>query len=176
MLVVRKALSIKGSIMKFYLGLIVSVIAIVGIKPIDDSYNKFADSTEQSENDKAAVKRAVLDYVEGIYDVKPELIERSVSKNLTKYGFWRPESSGNYQPGSSMTFEQLKKLSATYNKDNRIPRDAPKEIHIFEVMDKMACAKLRAYWGYDYFQLVKIDGRWKIRHVVWQSPPAKSSD
>ena len=37
--------------------------------------------------DRAAVERAALDYVEGVYEVKPELIERSVHPDLAKVGF-----------------------------------------------------------------------------------------
>jgi hypothetical protein len=123
--------------------------------------------------DKVAVEQAVRDYVEGVYDVKPELIERSVHPDLKKFGFWRPEEDKQFKPGQPMTFEQLRDLAASYNKDGRIPDDAPKKIEILDVMDKIASAKLTAAWGTDYFHLVKEDGKWKILQVVWQSPPKK---
>lgn len=121
--------------------------------------------------DKISVERAVLDYVEGVYDVKPELIERGVHPDLKKFGFWRPDDEDQFKPGSPMTFKQLRDLAATYNKDGRIPKDAPKKIEVLDVMGKIASAKLTAAWGTDYFQLIKEDGKWRILHVVWQSPP-----
>ena len=124
-------------------------------------------------DDRDLVERAVLDYVEGVYEVKPELIERGVHPNLSKFGFWRPKNDDQFKPGSPMTFEQLRDLAATYNKDGRIADDAPKKIEILDVMDKIASAKLTAQWGTDYFHLVKEDGKWKILQVVWQSPPKK---
>jgi len=45
----------------------------------------------QGDADREGVKMAVLDYVEGLYLVQPERIERSVSKNLAKIGYWREE-------------------------------------------------------------------------------------
>ena len=35
-----------------------------------------------------------------------------------------------------------------------------------------AVARLDAEWGVDYFQLAKIDGRWMIVNVIWQTYPA----
>ncbi|MDH3628431.1 MAG: nuclear transport factor 2 family protein [Acidobacteriota bacterium] len=43
----------------------------------------------QSDEDHAGVERAVLDYVEGLYELKPELIKRSVHPDLQKFGFAR---------------------------------------------------------------------------------------
>jgi len=119
-----------------------------------------------------AVERAVLDYVEGIYNVKPELIERSVHKNLAKFGFGMAENKKDFRPGSVMTYDQLYKLAGSYNKEGKIAADAPKEVKVLEVSEKIAMAKLTASWGMDYFHLVKQEGQWKILQIVWQSKPA----
>jgi len=121
-----------------------------------------------SKEDVEGVRAAVLDYVEGIYEVAPERIERSVHPSLRKHGFWWNEKDKVYQE-FPMTFEQLRNLAAQYNKNGRVPKDAPKEITIFEVKDKTASAKLVAHWGQDYFHLAKIDGKWMITNVIWQS-------
>ena len=119
-----------------------------------------------------AVERAVLDYVEAIYDVKPELIERSVHPDLTKFGFWRESADQPYQ-SAAMTYEQLHALAAEYNRDgSRVPEDAPKEVQVLDVLDQTASAKLTASWGIDYMQLAKFDGKWKILHVLWQVHPS----
>ena len=116
--------------------------------------------------DEEAVRAAVLDYVEGIYEVQPERIERSVHPSMRKHGFYL--NDGKYVE-TPMTFEQLRKLAGQYNKDGRIGKDAPKEIVIFEVQDQTASAKLIAAWGMDYFHLAKYDGKWMITNVLWQS-------
>ena len=124
-------------------------------------------------DDSAAVERAVLDYLEGIYDCKPELIERSVHPELAKYGFWRKDARGEYR-GRGMTFEQLTELSKDYNKDGHIPADAPRTVVILDLLDQTAAAKLTAEWGIDYMHLARFDGKWQITQVLWQSHPAAS--
>lgn len=124
-------------------------------------------------NDREAVRQVVLDYVEGIYNVDPARVERSVHPKLAKSGFYRPPADAAYRPVSAMTFEQLIQIAKTWNKDGKLRKDAPKEITIFDVQDQTASAKLVADWGTDYFHLAKFDGRWMILNVLWQSPPKK---
>ena len=124
-------------------------------------------------DDQTAVRRAVLDYVEGVYEVKPEYIERSVHPNLQKFGYSRAKDSTDYREGTGMSFERLKQVAATYNKSGWVPADAPKEVVVLDVMNKTAAAKLTAQWGIDYFRLVKENGQWRILQVVWQSLPKK---
>lgn len=113
----------------------------------------------------------MLDYVEGVYNVDPSRIERSVHPRLAKLGFFRPASESEYRTGNGMTFEQLKEVARTYNRNGHVPKDAPKGIEIYEVLDKTASVKLTAYWGIDYMHLAKIDGKWMIINVLWQSHP-----
>lgn len=127
----------------------------------------------QSAEDREAVRLAVLDYVEGVYNGDPARIERSVHPKLAKLGFYRGANDATYRAPGAMTFERLKEVAASYNKDGSVPKNAPKEITIFEVLDQTATAKLVAQWGIDYFHLAKFDGKWMIVNVLWQSLPKK---
>ncbi len=122
----------------------------------------------EKDAEREAVRAAILDYVEGVYEVKPERIQRSVHPSLRKHGFYQKDGAYHEVP---MTFQQLVDLAARYNKDGRVPKDAPKEITIYEVQDKTATAKLVAHWGQDYFHLAKYDGKWMITNVIWQTLP-----
>ncbi len=130
---------------------------------------------------KQLVEAAVLDYVDGIYKVQPERITKSVSKELTKYGFWRHDAKQGYK-GTPMSYPELVKLATTYNVDHkRIPEGAAKKIEVLGLLPKIAIVKLTAAWGIDYIQLAKMDSGWKIRHVLWQSlregsPAASDAD
>lgn len=130
----------------------------------------FSPGVAAAQSDTDGVREAVLDYVEGIYDVQPERIDRSVSRDLTKFGWFMMD--GEYRP-APMNFDQLRSLAARWNADNRqgIDETTVKEVVVLDVLDKTAVAKLTAQWGIDYFQLEKIDGKWMIRHVLWQSHP-----
>ena len=124
----------------------------------------------QSGVEQEAVKEAVLDYVEGVYEVSPTRIERSIHPDLAKRGFFIKKGEAVYSP-HTMTFAQLVELSKNYNKDGHVPKDAPKDVVVYDISDQTASAKLTAVWGIDYMHLAKYDGKWKIINVLWQTPP-----
>ena len=135
--------------------------------------NAYAQSNQDAD-DRGAVRQAVLDYVEGVYNVDPARIEKSVHPELAKRGFYRGKPQDAYREGK-MTHAQLIEVSKTWNKEGKLRKDAPKEITIFEVMDQTASAKLVAEWGMDYFHLAKYNGKWMIVNVIWQSLPSKKN-
>ena len=130
-------------------------------------------ASAQTNDDKEAVRQAALDYVESIYDVNPEKAERSVHPDLAKRGFFMGKGDTSYTP-LTMTFAQLIELAKTYNKSGRVPKNAPKEVVVYEVSDQTASAKVTAIWGIDYLHLAKYDGKWKIINILWQSPTKKT--
>lgn len=127
-----------------------------------------------SKEDVKAVERAVLDYCEAFYEMKPELLERSVHPEVNKFGFHRPSPDEPYRR-IPVTFDQLVTLAATWNQDAKFGKDASKEVAVFDVMDQTAAAKLIAGWGIDYMHLAKYDGTWKVVQVIWQSHPLESA-
>lgn len=132
-----------------------------------------AQPSAAAADDREAVRQAALDYVEGIYEVQPERIERSVHPNLVKSGFYKREAGGPYVE-SPMTYEQLVRLAGNWNKEKN--RDTSiKEVVVLDVLNQTAAAKVTAAWGIDYMHLAKYDGRWKITQILWQSHPPKAS-
>lgn len=121
--------------------------------------------------DREAVRLAALDYVEGIYNVQPERIERSVHPTLVKRGFYKKDAGAPYVE-SPMTYEQLVRLAGNWNKEGK--RDTTiKQVAVLEALDQTAVAKVTAMWGIDYMLLGKYDGKWKIVQILWQSHPPK---
>ena len=131
-----------------------------------------AAAAAQTDADREAVRAAVLDYVEGIYEVNPARIERSVHPELAKRGFFVKKGEAAYS-SDVMTFQQLVDVAKNFNKAGRVPKDAPKEVVIFDISDQTASAKLTAVWGIDYIHLAKYDGKWKFVNVLWQTHPPK---
>ncbi len=127
-------------------------------------------SFAQTDTEREAVRQAALDYVEGVYEVDATRIERSVHPDLVKRGFYikKGETSYSFSP---MTFAELVNLAKTYNKNGRVPKDAPREVVILDVLDQTASVKVVAVWGVDYMHLAKYDGKWMIVNILWQSPP-----
>jgi hypothetical protein len=122
------------------------------------------------QSDEAAVKAAVLDYVDAFYDVKPELAKRSVAEDLNKLGHAYKADGGSAWP--TMSYQQLVDLAARYNANGRVPATAPKKVEILAMGSRIANAKLVAQWGVDYLLLTKdADDKWRIRQVLWEGNP-----
>ncbi len=128
---------------------------------------------DEAAADRAKVERAVLDYVEALYEVKPELIARSVHPAVAKFGFARRSADEAYL-GFAMSYDELFALAGEWNDDgDKAGPTSPKEVVVLDVLDQTAAAKLTAEWGVDYMHLAKYDGEWKILQVLWQTPPVE---
>lgn len=127
--------------------------------------------TDGADAEKAAVRRAVLDYVEGFYEGDSTKLVRAVRPDVFKYGYWIPRDSTTYH-GEQMKWPEFHAYANRVKANKRFaPASAPKDVVIFEVLDQTASAKLTAFWGVDYMLLAKQDGKWLITHVLWQTPP-----
>jgi hypothetical protein len=127
-------------------------------------------ASAQTAADREGVRQAVLDYVEGFYLGDSTRFLRSVRPEVDKFGFWRDDGawkSGRFPWPRFFDFARRVKAG-----EQRTPPNAPKDIVLLDVQDQTAAAKLTAYWGTDYFLLAKYDGRWMIRHILWQTLPA----
>jgi len=123
--------------------------------------------------DREAVKRAVLDYVEGFYEGDSAKLARSIRPEVYKYGFWKARDSTRYA-GEQMTWPEFFSYARNVKANNRqAPPTAPKRVEVYDVQDQTASAKLTASWGTDYLLLGKYNGKWMISSVMWQSLPPK---
>lgn len=126
----------------------------------------------QQPDEREAVKAAVLDYVEAIYQAQPDRIERSVHTDLAKRGYYRKSGEQTFT-SEPMTYQQLFDLAGRWNKDGKRPITTyPKDVVVYDVLNQTATAKLTAMWGVDYMHLAKYDGTWKIVNILWQETPA----
>lgn len=127
-------------------------------------------ASARNHDQEMAIKQAVLNYVSAIYDMKPELIDESVSPKLQKLGYM-PAEDGSGLVEDWMSFEQLKELAATINKDGMFdPATSAREVSILHHTDMIATVKLDAAWGIDYIHLSRNGGKWKIMNVIWEMP------
>ena len=126
---------------------------------------------QKNPNESQAIARAALDYIEAIYEGRPELIERSVHPQVVKIGYGRSEK-GDF-PIRPMTYEKLLNLAENWSKGKVIPPDAKKDVKVLDRFHDIATVRLTASWGVDYMMLARSDGRWKIVQVLYQSNPKK---
>lgn len=120
--------------------------------------------------DREAVHRAALDYIEGFYEGDTAKIIRGLHPRLAKDGFFKARDSTKYAP-SSMSYEQAIAYARRIKTNNTpAPASAPREVVIYEILDQIASARIRAWWGVDYLLLAKYDGKWMVKQVLWAGP------
>jgi hypothetical protein len=122
----------------------------------------------QSTDDHRLIEKAILNYVEAFYEADTAKAYESVARDLAKRGYYTRDAQ-NVE--AKMTFEQLVNLARRWKNGVNITADSPRKITVFEVLDKIASAKVEAHWGIDYFHLAKTDGKWTIINVLWQEYP-----
>jgi hypothetical protein len=136
--------------------------------PAVESLADAPSASAEHQNDEAAVRKAALDYVLALYEADASRVERSVDRELTKFGYYH---NGEAYRGTAMTYAELHDLAKTYNDGHSRfdPDTTAHEVVVFEVLDKTASARITAHWGVDYMHLAKVDGQWRIRNILWQS-------
>jgi CubicO group peptidase (beta-lactamase class C family) len=123
-----------------------------------------------SDTDRALVRQAALDYVLAFYEGDTLRLQRSVRPDLAKYGFWR-DSNGTYA-GENMSFAEAVTYTARVKARQRpIPPEWPRDVEVFDVGERIAAAKVYAWWGVDDLLLRKNDGHWMVQDVLWEGPP-----
>ena len=123
------------------------------------------------QDEKQQVNNAVLDYVDAFYLGDTTKILRSISPAVVKYGYYRKKDATAYE-GEPMSFREMLDYATNVGKRKNPNVDKyVKKIEVLDYQDQTAAAKLTAWWGTDYILLAKLNGRWMITHVLWQSPP-----
>ncbi len=141
-----------------------TIIAIIIL-----SFASFAFAKDLT--DKELVEKVSMGYLEGFYEGDTEKLKNSLDVNLKKYGFWKNEKSGEYGKAIHMTFEGALEFATDVKEKKKFPKaDAPKNVEVIEVLEKIAISKVTAWWGVDYILLAKNDGKWMIRQVIWEGP------
>ncbi|HEV8265604.1 MAG TPA: nuclear transport factor 2 family protein [Gemmatimonadales bacterium] len=132
-----------------------------------------APATAQQPSDREAVRRAALDYLEGFYEGDSAKLVRSVRPDARKIGYFTRRGASTYQ-AEEMSYAAMIEYANNFRRSGRTtPATAPREVIVGEVNDQTATAKVVAWWGIDYLQLARYDGKWMIVNVMWQSPPVK---
>ena len=58
------------------------------------AWNQDEGATAAHKKDRASVEACVTDYVQGFYTAAPERLEKALSKDLKKMGYWKGEGKG----------------------------------------------------------------------------------
>ncbi|HMQ47660.1 MAG TPA: nuclear transport factor 2 family protein [Saprospiraceae bacterium] len=129
----------------------------------------FLNAKGQTNSDSLLVHRAALEYLEGFYEGDTLKLQRCLSPELHKYGYYK-DQTGLYE-GDKMSYTDAIAFAKNVLEKKRFAKpDAPKQVNVIEVQEKIACVKVVAWWGMDYLLLAKHGENWRIEQVIWQGP------
>ena len=128
----------------------------------------------QTNNDKAGVKKACVNYIEGFYEGDENKLKVSLQPTLNKFGYWKDKDSGDYKQRDYLSYDKALAYARSVLEKKRFAKpDAPKKVEVFDIGNVIASAKVTARWGIDYILLSKRGDKWMIEQVIWEGPLEK---
>jgi len=134
------------------------------------------NATAQTAADSIAVEKACRNYVEGwatgdadrvAQGVSPELVKRTVSRDKAGSSFTNNMSASMLIMITNMNKEGVRA------KDLEPDKPFSLDVTIFDISGEFALARTvnTKYGFFDYCQLAKYNGEWKIINVLWGMLP-----
>jgi hypothetical protein len=132
----------------------------------------------QAPADTMAIEKACRDYVEGWAEgdagrvslgVSPELVKRTVGKDQDGEAYTSDMSA-------SMLVAATKRNRGGVNMRDQEPgKPFSLEVTVYDITGDFALAKTvnTKYGFFDYCQLAKVNGEWKVINVLWGYIPSK---
>jgi putative lumazine-binding protein len=124
---------------------------------------------QTADADKAGIKQAALDYIEGWYEGNAERMEKALHPELAKRIVrTSPEGRSRLDQMGAMTLVEFTRGGG----GKSTPKDKQeKEVTILDVFGNTASVKVVASDWIDYLHVAKFNGRWVIVNVLWELKP-----
>jgi hypothetical protein len=123
-----------------------------------------ASWAEEESADAKAIQAAVTDYVEGWFSTDPERLSKAMHPNLSKVTIKKvPNASTEYL--DIMSRNAL--VAFTKNNKDWVKGKKGRTVKIVFQDEQFAVVHAVSDDFYDICGLVKLNGEWKIVHVLW---------
>ena len=119
----------------------------------------------QTPDEKAAIRQAALDYIEGWYEADGARMDRALHKELAKRII---STIGGTEQFTSLTKGQMVEATKKGGGKNRPAGTREIKVEILDVYRDIANVRTECADYIDYLQLAKSEGQWKIVNVLWQ--------
>jgi hypothetical protein len=127
----------------------------------------------ETTTDREAITAAVLDYIEGWYESRPERTERSLHPQLAKRRIASDEVSGE------QTLQEMDAATLIGYVERKVGSPVPatqlKEIAILAVDGDIASVRAEMNDWIDLLQLGRFADGWKIVNVLWALKPKQEA-
>jgi hypothetical protein len=125
-------------------------------------------------SEKDAVIAAALDYMEGALTADADRMARGVHPELTKVVIRTYPQTGRQclaYNTSTLLVEWTRGAA-----EQMAEADKNVEVTVFDIGDNLAAARAIGQAWYDFLQLAKIDGQWRIVNVLWARNRLEAED
>lgn len=136
------------------------LLALIGAAPVH----------AQTSDDRTAIRRAALDYIEGWYTGDAERMERAVHPELAKRIVQTDTRSGQSILGQQSAMTLVRNTRAGGGKQTPEAQRL-KEVTILDIYENAASVRVDASDWIDYLHLARWNGDWKIVNVLWELKP-----
>ena len=117
------------------------------------------------EEDRAAIEAAARDYMEGALNAAPDRMARAVHPGLTKVVVSTNRQTGrqylSYNTATLLVEWVRSAAERVANIDKHV------EVTVFDIDNNLATARAVGAVWYDFLQLAKTDGEWRIVNILW---------
>jgi hypothetical protein len=127
--------------------------------------------TAQVDADRDAIKRTALNYAEGWYEGNADKMESALHPHLAKR-IVRTNERGQSALGQMSAMELVQGTRGGFGKQTPAA-EQQKDVTILDVMGGAATVKLEMRDWVDYMHLGKVNGKWVIINVLWETKPKK---
>lgn len=122
--------------------------------------------TPTSEADRKEITRIASGYLIALQQLRPELMAEVMHEELSKHTI-RTNREGVQKIGAT-TYKEMINFAHVWNKDGtRFPPNPSNKVIILDSYKNMASVKLVSDNWMEYLHLLKINGHWKIKNLVW---------
>jgi len=127
-----------------------------------------------AQNDREMITEACYNYIDGFYQGDTNKLIACLQPSLYKFGYWKDKNTGRYAPDGNMTYRQaLDYATRVSEKKNFAKPGSPRDVMVLDVLNSIAAARVKAWWGYDYILLARQNDQWMIAQVLWEGPLEK---
>jgi hypothetical protein len=121
--------------------------------------------------DRAAIRQAALDYIEGWYEGNPQRMENSLHPELAKRIVRTDPKTGRSRLDQMSAMSLVQGTRGGFGK--RTPKEKQqKDVTILDVFGNTASVKVVAADWIDYLHVAKFNGKWVIVNVLWELKPS----
>jgi len=127
----------------------------------------------QADAEREAIKRTALNYAEGWYEGNADKMESALSPDLAKrIARTNDKNQTRLDQMSAMTLVQASRSG--FGKQTPAA-EQQKDVTVLDVFGGAATVKLEMRDWIDFMHIAKINGKWMIVNVLWETKPKKEA-